>query len=166
MFAEDGFGSGFGGAGRKKRADEGPARLNITAMMDMFTIMLIFLLLNFAPDQADLKMATDMTLPPSTSTRPYEVAVKVALTRSELLVGDDVVAKVRRGRFVDTEMDGDIILPLQRVLLLERAKVESSDNAVVLFYADQDSEYSLIEKVTASAASAGFANFKFAVNGT
>ena len=166
MFAEDGFGSGFGGAGRKKRVDQGPARLNITSMMDMFTIMLIFLLLNFAPDQADLKMATDMTLPSSTSTRPYEVSVKVALTRTELLVGDDIVAKVRRGRLVKTKMDGDIIFPLQRVLAMERAKVDSSDAAVVLFYADQDAEYALIEKVTASAASAGFANFKFAVNGT
>lgn len=163
---EDGFGSGFGGSRRRKAVDEGPAKLNITSMMDMFTIMLIFLLLNFAPDSADLKIAKEMTLPTSTSELPYEVNVKIALTRRELVVGDDVVAKVRKGRLVKTRIDGDIILPLQSALQMQRSKIENADDAVVLFYADQEVEFELMEKVMRTAASAGFANFKFAVNGT
>jgi biopolymer transport protein ExbD len=163
MFA-DSFGSSFGGG--KGRPDEGPAKLNITSMMDMFTIMLIFLLLNFAPDSADLKLDKELSLPTSSSQRPYEVAVKVALTRHELLVGEDVVARIHKGRLVRTKVEDDVIVPLRNLLLKQRSKVENLDKAVVLFYADKDAEFAVVDKVMRTAAVAGYPNFKFAVNGT
>ena len=164
---EDEFGNGFGGSRRQRNLlDDAPAKLNITSMMDMFTIMLIFLLLNFAPDSADLKLDKELTLPTSISERPYEVAVKVALTRSELLVGEDVVAKVEGGKLTQTKMDGEIIVPLQRALVLQREKIDLAEKAILLFYADQDAEFALVDKVMKTAALAGYPNFKFAVSGT
>ena len=163
---EDGFGKGFGGDRRGRALDDGPAKLNITSMMDMFTIMLIFLLLNFAPDTADLKLDKEMTLPTSTSERPYEPAVKIALTRTEIIVGDDVVAKVRKGRLVGARMDGEVIVPLRSALILHRNKIKNADDAVVIFYADKDAPFAVVDKVMKSAASAGFPRFKFAVSGS
>ena len=110
-------------------------------------------------------MIEEMTLPTSTSAKPYNPEIKIALTPKELLVGEVLIANVENGQLVGAEMEGDVILPLRKELGRARLYVEDVEKAVVLFYADEDIPYDLIDKVMKTCAGSGFPNFRFAVQG-
>lgn len=64
--------------------------LNITAMMDMMTIILVFLMKNMSSSQAAPPQSEDLKLPKSVMTaQPKEEGIAVMISKSQILVGDD-----------------------------------------------------------------------------
>jgi len=85
-------------AGRPKKLRE--AGLNITSMMDMFTIVLVFLLKNFEAEGNLLTQADNLKLPTSVSKKTVkEISLTVVVDNEQILVDskpvlstDDVLA--------------------------------------------------------------------------
>ncbi len=75
------------------RKNAGPGEvnfLNITAMLDMMTIILVFLLKNMATSSASVPQSRDLALPTSiTQSEPAQEGVTVLISKSQILVGDD-----------------------------------------------------------------------------
>src|SRR4051795_8309632 len=75
------------------RKNGGPGEvnfLNITAMLDMMTIILVFLLKGMASSSASIPQSNDMTLPSSVITsEPAQEGTTVVVSKSQILVGDD-----------------------------------------------------------------------------
>lgn len=66
--------------------------LNITAMLDIMTIILVFLLKSLGESSASVPQNDDLRLPKSiVRTQPSEDGVVVTVSRSQLLVGDKKV---------------------------------------------------------------------------
>jgi biopolymer transport protein ExbD len=64
--------------------------LNITAMLDMMTIILVFLLKGMASSSASIPQSKDMTLPTSIITsEPAQEGTMVVISKTQILVGDD-----------------------------------------------------------------------------
>jgi biopolymer transport protein ExbD len=64
--------------------------LNITAMLDLMTIILVFLLKSMASSSASIPQSTDLTVPDSIiTTEPAQEGVIVIISKSQILVGDD-----------------------------------------------------------------------------
>ncbi len=64
--------------------------LNITAMLDMMTIILVFLLKGMATSSASIPQSKDMTLPTSIITsEPAQEGTAVVISKTQILVGDD-----------------------------------------------------------------------------
>src|SRR5262245_48732755 len=64
--------------------------LNITAMLDMMTIILVFLLKGMASSSASIPQSKDMTLPTSIiTTEPAQEGTSVIISKSQILVGED-----------------------------------------------------------------------------
>jgi biopolymer transport protein ExbD len=64
--------------------------LNITAMLDMMTIILVFLLKGMASSSASIPQSKDMTLPTSIITsEPAQEGTSVLISKTQILVGDD-----------------------------------------------------------------------------
>jgi biopolymer transport protein ExbD len=64
--------------------------LNITAMLDMMTIILVFLLKNMTSSNAAPPQGDDLRLPKSVMIgNPKEDGVPVLITKTQILVGDD-----------------------------------------------------------------------------
>src|SRR5436309_2062444 len=64
--------------------------LNITAMLDMMTIILVFLLKGMATSSAAIPQSKDMTLPTSIITsEPAQEGTMVVISKTQILVGDD-----------------------------------------------------------------------------
>src|SRR5215470_6150658 len=64
--------------------------LNITAMLDMMTIILVFLLKGMATSSASIPQSRDMTLPTSIITsEPAQEGTTVVISKTQILVGDD-----------------------------------------------------------------------------
>lgn len=64
--------------------------LNITAMLDLMTIILVFLLKSLGSSSASIPQSKDLTLPTSViQTEPAQEGVVVVISKSQILVGED-----------------------------------------------------------------------------
>jgi len=75
------------------RKNGGPGEvnfLNITAMLDMMTIILVFLLKGMSSSSASIPQSKDMTLPTSIITsEPAQEGTTIIVSKTQILVGDD-----------------------------------------------------------------------------
>lgn len=64
--------------------------LNITAMLDLMTIILVFLLKSMGASAAAVAQSDDLSLPKSVLTsEPSDEGVVITISKSQILVGDD-----------------------------------------------------------------------------
>ena len=145
--------------------------LNLTSMMDMFTIILVFLIFSFSSQDQNLKLDTDLTLPESTAAIEFKWAINVNVTPTELKVEGNTVAKLKGGVFTDVKVDLEKkrVVPLYNLLkkfkdIEDREKVNpTGDETVIAFQADKDLPFEVIDLVMKTAAQAGYPNFRFVV---
>lgn len=159
-----------------KRVPEGEdiRHLNITAMMDMMTIILVFLLKTFSSSTSTITFDQNLQVPKSiTQLKPKE-AVSVTITKKIVLVEGDAIAPINNGK-VDpaVKRDGEngyYITPLvdtlekhakreKRVAELTGQKFE----AQLMIVADQTTPYRLLTEVLYSCGQAGYANYRLLV---
>ena len=75
---------------RRNRKEQEIDFLNITAMLDLMTIILVFLLKSVATSSASIPQSKDLALPTSVMTsEPSQEGVVVILSKSQILVGED-----------------------------------------------------------------------------
>jgi len=147
----------------------GTAVLNITSLMDVMTIILLFLLCHFSSVDQNLRLAKDLNLPTSNSDKPFKWAINIILEEDQLMVEDLSVCRFKNGRFIDIREDPDKIVLLYKQLTdlkgLEKYREVDRDASepVVIFQADKKHRFETIYKVMKTAAMAGYPNFRFAV---
>ncbi len=145
--------------------------LNLTSMMDMFTIILVFLIFSFSSQDQNLKLDSDLTLPESSAAIEFKWAINVNVTPTELKVEGNTVAKIKSGVFADVKVDLEKkrVVPLYNLLkkfkdIEDREKVNpTGDETVIAFQADKDLPFEAIDLVMKTAAQAGYPNFRFVV---
>jgi biopolymer transport protein ExbD len=85
-------------ARRKVRAEAGEvSELNITAMMDMMTIILVFLLKSYQTSTVNVTMTADLTVPESTSQLVPQDNIGLSVSMKEILVGERRVVEIQNG---------------------------------------------------------------------
>jgi biopolymer transport protein ExbD len=149
------------------------AYLNITPMMDMMTILLVFLLKQFAVTQA-AAMSEGLALPQSTIETQRPPGVNITVTQNAILVEGDAVTPVRGGA-VDPSVKRDgansyFITPLVDVLNkhANRLKKISALGGTVFDHTatvmvDKNTPYRLLTEVLYSAGQAEFGNYRLSV---
>jgi biopolymer transport protein ExbD len=75
---------------RRKRSD-GTVKLNITSMIDMFTLMVVFLLKNYSSQGQLVTPATGLLLPSSSIEKNATEALSVKVSKTTILVENEVV---------------------------------------------------------------------------
>jgi hypothetical protein len=150
--------------------------LTITSLMDMFTIVMIFLLKNYASDPINIQQSDVLTLPDSVSKAPLERAVVIAITTNAILVDDAKVVDLRQGS-VDPSNKRDgatgfFIEPLYQSLqnAMQKAKAMKQRNpqavtslGMAMILGDFRINYRLLSEVLYTAGQAEFNQFKFGV---
>ena len=85
-------------ARRKAREAEGEIReLNIVAMMDMMTIILVFLLKSYQASAINVNMSAELTIPQSTTQLHPQENITITLSTKELAVNERKVVDMRAG---------------------------------------------------------------------
>jgi biopolymer transport protein ExbD len=148
--------------------------LNITPMMDMMTIILVFLLKSFASSASTITFDQNLQVPKSSSLLKTKLAVMLTVTKKVILVEGDAVAPINQGKVDPTvKRDGEngyYITPL--VDLLEKhAKREKKVaeltgqkfDAQLMIVADQTTPYRLLTEIIYSCGQAGYANYRLLV---
>ena len=148
--------------------------LNITPMMDMMTIILVFLLKTFSSSSSTITFDQNLKVPSSTTQLKPKEAISVTVTKKVILVEGDGIAPIAGGR-VDpaVKRDGEngyYITPLVDVLekhaRKEKKVAELSGQkfeAQLMVVADQTTPYRLLTEVLYSCGQAGYANYRLLV---
>jgi biopolymer transport protein ExbD len=160
---------------RKKRKEREAAgeihELNITAMMDMMTIILVFLLKSYASSAISLTQSEEVK-PPISSTRAVpKDTVAVTITTRDILVGDRVVVQLENGQVPAAQLQGRLVKPLDQALRreVEKLKLIASRNPAAPFshelsvIGDRRIPYDLLLTVLYTAGQAELENYRFVV---
>ncbi len=135
------------------------ATLNMVSLMDIFTILVFFLLVN-ATSAEILPSQKDITLPDSTSEKLPLQNLVIAVDSRDIRLQGTVVISVK-----DAMKASQTIRPLFDSL---RARAASSKNVVdkkgVTIMGDKKIPYHLLKKIMLTCAGAEYTNISFAVN--
>jgi len=92
--------------------------LNITAMMDMMTIILVFLLKSYTASSLSVQQTRDLVIPASTSEAKPQDNVNITVSLAEVTVNDKRVTPVVNGTIpASARAGGDARSPLVQPLL-------------------------------------------------
>jgi biopolymer transport protein ExbD len=157
---------------RKERDAAGQIReLNITAMMDMMTIILVFLLKSYSASAISLTQSEDVK-PPISSTRAVpKDTVAVTITPRDILVGDRVVVQLANGQVRASQLQGRLVVPLDQALRREvdKLKLIAARNPAAPFskelsvIGDKRIPYDLLLTVLYTAGQNELENYRFVV---
>lgn len=156
--------------GRAARMDRHHARhkkgvaLNLVSLMDIFTILVFFLLVN-SSDVEVLPNAKDVQLPESIAEAKARETVVILVTQDEVLVQGRVI-----GRVDDIIASKSIIIPALKAELLSQTQrslrqesLDDSENREVTIMGDKEIPYHLLKKVMATCTDADYGQLSLAV---
>ncbi|MDR0305936.1 MAG: biopolymer transporter ExbD [Chitinispirillales bacterium] len=159
------------GRGRVK-ARTGDTNLNITSMMDMFTIILVFLIKSFSADGSILTNADNLVLPNSESKKkPQEVNLQIAVTNDMILLDNAAVVPTEDARNISAEEHDPVITKLEEKLKVCLAMEEEmvrmgALNAVhgrIIVQIDKNIDFDVMFKIMNTCGKVGYNNMNFAV---
>lgn len=147
--------------------------LNITPMLDMMTILLVFLLKSFASSSTDVNVA-NLTLPHSTTKLNVEEALQLMITRDAILVDQKPVTQLDNMNIRPADLpegpQGYLIKPLYDVLEaksehLKRIEEFGGSQFVgrIALIADKQVSYGVLFRVLYTCGRAEFGRFKLFV---
>lgn len=116
--------------------------INLVSLMDIFTILVFFLLVNTSTEQA-LPSAEVLTLPTSTSQATPEETLRVMLTANDVLVQSRRVMTMAEV----AQAEGDILEPLREELAYRRSLAAGEGRDTLTLVADQSVPYDIIRRV-------------------
>ena len=152
----------FGKGRRGTNAD-----LQLTSMVDMFTLLVIFLLSNFSATGEVLFMSKDIQLPQASHGTVIERAPVVAITDNYIgLEGQKVVDvdQISHDEILNIQQLEDSLRDLKkREELVYQLDKEHQFDGKVNIQADKRTHFKIIKRVMYSCAMAGYGNINFAV---
>lgn len=138
--------------------------LNLVSLMDIFTILVFFLLVN-SSDVQTLPNAKDMKLPESIAEKKPEETVTILIGKTDILVQGEPVAKIDEVLAIK----GNDIPQLREALLsqndrvLRRAARNDVAGREVTIMGDKDIPYRLLKKVMATCTQSDYGQISLAV---
>ncbi len=149
-------------------------KIQITSMVDMFVILLVFLLKSYSTSPVTINPSADLTLPASTSTKDPIDALKLVVSKTGIFVDDKKVVEISHGNIQNKDIDAtdtNFIRALYEALDAQATKSKdiAKQNETVEFdgkvvmQADQDLSYTVLRKIMYTSMLAGYSDVKIAV---
>lgn len=141
------------------------SKLNLVSLMDIFTILVFFLLVN-SSDVEVLQNDKSLTLPDSVAEKKPDETLVVMVNQESILVGGRKVADLAS---VLQSKGSDITGLKEELEYLASRKPYKDDEAAKLgrdvnIMADKDTPYALLKRVMATCAKAEYRNIALAVS--
>jgi biopolymer transport protein ExbD len=151
---------------KKHKTDPGEARLQLTSMMDMFTIILVFLLKTYSTHGQLINPSEDLTLPSSITQQMPELGLDVTVSSDWILVNGQPVETVTN---VESQ-EGFIIPELEEELSRYAREAERMEeiygarfSGKVTIQGDKHLPYRLLIKVMATCGQSAYPNMRLVV---
>ena len=160
---------------RGKRQKSSAFELDITSLLDILVILLVFLLQSYNSSGIILNIPSGVELPVSESQAMNTPGVMVQVSPSKIWVDDKVIYDQENdGGQWKKDMGNRRIIPLYNALVkkrqdiqrLEKSVSEASEfSAVVNLIVDKTMRYNDLKSLMFTSAEAGFRKYKFVVLG-
>ncbi len=160
----------------KKHNRKASFTVQITSMVDMMIILLVFLLNQQTASSVQVSMTSGLILPTSSTAEQPSEALKITITTSGIFIGNKLVAEIANGKIKESSFDVEDKMFITE-LFLELDKEAQSSRRIsainetltfdgnVILQADSRLSFDVLKKVMYTATSAGFANVKMAALG-
>ncbi len=164
--------------GRRRRRVAKPPGLMLTSLLDMFTIILIFLIVSFEAEDYNFRLNPKVTLPTSGAQSVFKPAVNLSITPDEIVIEQVSVVSLEGTRASPEHYAAGEIPEVVEALKVyyERAEVirarllaekgvleEDDDPAIIVVQAGKDLDYGTLYLVLRSASIAGFVRYRLAI---
>ena len=149
-------------------------KIQITSMVDMFVILLVFLLKSYSTSPVNIAPSDKLTLPASNSTKDPSEVLKLMVSKDGIFVEDKKVVDMQEGKVdvKDVDQNDTQFIRALYTELDEQAKKARSIASVnetlefdgkVIMQADRSLPYELLRKVMYTSMMAGFSDVKIAI---
>jgi len=151
---------------KRHRLGLSEVKIQLTSMMDMFTILLVFLLRSYSVQGQLVAPSQDLTLPSSKSQNPPEAGLEVIISKDWILVNQKPVESMKNV----AKMEGYLIPKLYEELsryAKEAKKVEERYgipfSGKITIQGDKAIPYKYLIKVLATCGQSDFPNMRLLV---
>jgi biopolymer transport protein ExbD len=158
--------------GRGLTGKDKEGKLNITSMMDMFTIILVFLLKSYSAEGSILTNADNLVLPNSTSKKkPSEVNLQLAVTHDMILVDNKAIVPTADVEKIPADENDPQITKLAETLLnyyeqekeMVRLGALNEVQGKIVIQVDKNISFDVLFKIMNTCGKVGYNNMNFAV---
>jgi biopolymer transport protein ExbD len=144
--------------------------LRLTSMIDVFTILLVFLLKSYSAEGQIMSVAPDLSLPVSTATKDPMTSSVISITTDLVLVDGRPLLSVKKAVASDTLL----LKNLYNDLRAKRIMAESVSNldermafrGEITIQGDEDIPFEILKKVMYTCGQVGYNNILLAVTTT
>lgn len=152
----------------KRRSSVKSFNLKLTSLIDMFTILLVFLLKSFSADGDIMMVAEDLLLPTSSSTTTPEVASIISITNEWIMLDGERTATTqaalgaRRSLVIDSLK---YALDLKKEMAGQMGEINSDMgfSGKICIQSDKNIPYQIIKKVMVTCGQTGYNDMLLAV---
>lgn len=158
---------------RRGKKGAGVFDIDITSLLDILTILLVFLLQSYNSSGVVINVPKDIELPKSNSETLNNFGINVQVSKSQIWVDDQEVVNTETSDHGQLFDEGNRrIVPLYNELVKIKEKIKQSEklspdakkfSGIANLVVDKSLKYSYLKKVMYTCAAAGFKEFKFVV---
>jgi biopolymer transport protein ExbD len=147
--------------------------IDITSLLDILTILLVFLLQNYNSSGVIINVPKDIDLPRSSSISLNNYGVNIQVSKSQIWIDDKEV--VNTDTYDQSQLfdeGGRRIIPLYNELIKIKETIKQSEklspqatkfSGLANLVVDKSMKYNYLKRVMYTCAAAGFKEFKFVV---
>ncbi len=156
------------GSGKSKavaRAGDQSASLNLTSMIDMFTILVVFLLKSYSAEGAIVTVSDALTLPRARSESRMELKLEIHVNNTVIVVDGDPVVAVDRNLLSTGGSIRPLVVRLRDHMEYSRnvRGAITEEETKINIQGDRGIPAILLQRVMASCTEAGFTSQNLAV---
>lgn len=153
---------------RRRRPADVITGLNLTAMMDVMTIILVYLIKLYASSPENITLNDDLRPPPSVAPDTVVPSVSLMVSKTAVLVDGKPVLDVENGHVTGTGKDRYVPLAEalnQRVEVIKaiHARGGTAFDGNIMLIADEGTPYELVYDVLYQAGKAQFTTYRLVV---
>lgn len=148
--------------GRRVRNKVKPATLNMVSLMDIFTILVFFLMLNSSEVEM-LEMSSKIKLPDSTARQQLEDRIVISISADDLIVQGRRVASVQEALNASEPLIAGLKTELDYQANRRKQSGEEFAGAVTIL-GDRTLPYELLKRIMRTCQQAQFTKIALAVN--
>ncbi|MBC75247.1 MAG: hypothetical protein CME64_04460 [Halobacteriovoraceae bacterium] len=159
---------------KRKKAKKGPLDVDITSLLDILVILLVFLLKSYNSSGITMTVPQGIELPKSQSSSINSAGVQIQVSKDKIWVDNQTILETENLPKVVYDRGGRRIVPLFNELVKKKEEIKKialqtpqakSFSGVANLIIDKTIKYSYLKKVMYTSAEAGFKEFKFVVMG-
>ncbi len=139
---------------------EGTFRPQLTSLIDVMTILLVFLIKSFSVEGNLITPSDDLVLPVSTSDKPPKQQCTIEITNKAIIGDGEVIAKLDD----IAQSDSLLIEPLFKWMKMKGAHCgDTTKGKELMIQCDRELPYSNVKRVMYSCSKAGYNRFSVLV---